>query len=46
MLELIQAKYMTIITGEGINNFIIEYNEEYKEEEAFVVIQRANLSQN
>ena len=46
MLELIQAKYMTIITGEGINNFIIEYNEEYKEEEAFVVIQPANLSQN
>ena len=27
MLELIQAKYMTIITGEGINNFIIEYND-------------------
>jgi segregation and condensation protein A len=27
MLELIQSKYMTIITGEGFNNFIIEYIE-------------------
>ena len=27
MLELVQANYMTIITGEGFNNFIIEYNE-------------------
>lgn len=27
MLELIQAKYITIITGEGRNNFIIEFNE-------------------
>ena len=32
MLELIQAKYMTIITGEGFNNFIIEYNEDWVEE--------------
>jgi segregation and condensation protein A len=32
MLELIQAKYVTIITGEGFNNFIIEYNEERTEE--------------
>jgi len=28
VLELVQLKYMTIITGEGTNNFIIEYNEE------------------
>ncbi|MEO7047642.1 MAG: chromosome segregation protein ScpA, partial [Ferruginibacter sp.] len=28
MLELIQQKYCMIIVGEGINNFIIEYNEE------------------
>ena len=28
MLELIQQKYFSIIIGEGINNFIIEYNEE------------------
>lgn len=27
MLELVQAKYLRIITGEGRNNFIIEYNE-------------------
>jgi len=27
MLELVQQKYMTIITGEGRNNFIIEWNE-------------------
>jgi segregation and condensation protein A len=32
MLELVQSKYMTIIIGEGFNNFIIEYNEEYVEE--------------
>lgn len=32
MLELVQAKYITIIMGEGFNNFIIEYNEEYQEE--------------
>ncbi|MEO6683211.1 MAG: segregation/condensation protein A [Ginsengibacter sp.] len=37
MLELIQQKYMMILTGEGINNFIIEYNQEMegKEEEIF-----------
>ncbi|MDQ2720405.1 MAG: segregation/condensation protein A [Bacteroidota bacterium] len=28
MLELVQLEYMTLITGEGINNFIIEYNED------------------
>lgn len=27
MLELIQQKYLFILTGEGRNNFIIEYNE-------------------
>lgn len=32
MLELVQAKYMIIITGAGFNNFIIEYNEERPEE--------------
>ena len=32
MLELVQAKYMIIIIGEGFNNFIIEYNEERPEE--------------
>jgi segregation and condensation protein A len=28
MLELIQQKYLRILTGEGVNNFIIEYSEE------------------
>jgi len=32
MLELIQAKYMTIMVGEGRNNFIIEWNENREEE--------------
>lgn len=32
MLELIQAQYMNIITGEGRNNFIIEWNNEREEE--------------
>ncbi len=27
MLELVQGKFLTIIMGEGMNNFIIEYNE-------------------
>ena len=27
MLELVQQKFMKIIIGEGMNNFIIEYNE-------------------
>ncbi len=32
MLELVQARFMTIITGEGRNNFIIEFNENREEE--------------
>ena len=27
LLELVQQKFMKIIIGEGMNNFIIEYNE-------------------
>jgi segregation and condensation protein A len=34
MLELIQQRYLTIITGQGRNNFILEFNENRKEEEA------------
>ncbi len=39
MLELIQQNYMSIITGEGMNNFIIEYNPEMegKETELFEI---------
>lgn len=33
ILELTQLKYMTIITGNGINNFIIEYNKDRTEED-------------
>jgi segregation and condensation protein A len=27
LLELVQGKFLKIIIGEGMNNFIIEYNE-------------------
>lgn len=37
MLELIQQKYMSIITGEGRNNFIVEWNDN-REEEVIVEI--------
>lgn len=33
LLELIQQRYMSIITGEGRNNFIVEWNENREEEE-------------
>jgi segregation and condensation protein A len=33
MLELVQQKYMSIMIGEGMNNFIIEFNEDRTEEE-------------
>jgi segregation and condensation protein A len=33
MLELVQQKYMNIMIGEGMNNFIIEFNEGRTEEE-------------
>jgi segregation and condensation protein A len=32
LLELVQQKYMTLITGEGRNNFIIEFNDSRVEE--------------
>ena len=33
LLELIQQKYMMIMVGEGMNNFILEWNESRQEEE-------------
>lgn len=33
MLELVQLKYLTIMVGEGRNNFIVEYNEDRQEDE-------------
>jgi segregation and condensation protein A len=32
LLELVQLRYMTLLTGEGRNNFIIEWNEDRQEE--------------
>lgn len=32
LLELIQLKYMSIVTGEGCNNFLIEWNEDREED--------------
>jgi len=32
MLELVQGKYMTIMIGEGRNNFIVEFNENREED--------------
>lgn len=34
MLELVQQKYLSILIGEGRNNFIIEYNENREEDAA------------
>lgn len=33
MLELVQMKYMSIVTGEGRNNFLIEFNNKREEDE-------------
>ena len=33
ILELTQGKYLTIVMGEGMNNFILEYNENRIEDE-------------
>ncbi|MFN8242806.1 MAG: segregation/condensation protein A [Ferruginibacter sp.] len=32
LLELVQQRYMTLLTGEGRNNFIVEWNENREEE--------------
>lgn len=32
MLELIQGKYFTIFIGDGMNNFVVEYNDDREEE--------------
>jgi segregation and condensation protein A len=34
MLELVQQKYMSIIIGEGRNNFLVEYNENREEDQS------------
>jgi segregation and condensation protein A len=35
MLELVQMKYMSIMVGEGRNNFILEFNENREEDATF-----------
>ncbi|AXY77148.1 chromosome segregation protein ScpA [Paraflavitalea soli] len=35
MLELVQMKYMTLMVGEGRNNFILEFNEHREEDPIF-----------
>ena len=37
MLELIQQRYLTILTGQGRNNFIVEFNESRQEDEPEVI---------
>lgn len=37
LLELVQQKYMTIMVGEGRNNFILEFNENREEEISFPI---------
>jgi segregation and condensation protein A len=37
LLELIQNKYLSIIIGEGKNNFIIEFNENRQEDVEFII---------
>lgn len=34
MLELVQQKYMTLLVGEGRNNFILEFNENREEDQS------------
>jgi segregation and condensation protein A len=36
MLELVQQKYMTVMVGEGKNNFIVEFNENRQEEDIII----------
>ena len=38
LLELVQQTYMSIMTGEGRNNFIIEWNENRQEEEVVLPV--------
>ena len=46
LLELSQQKYLLIITGEGRNNFIVEYNENREEDESSALDYNAMTSFN
>ncbi len=39
MLELVQQKYMTLLVGEGRNNFILEFNENREEDQSTTLTQ-------
>jgi segregation and condensation protein A len=39
MLELVQQKFMTLLVGEGRNNFILEYNENREEDQSTTLTQ-------
>ena len=43
LLELSQQRYMSIITGEGRNNFIIEFNENREEDVEFILPPKDSL---
>lgn len=43
LLELVQQKYMSLITGDGRNNFIVEFNE-HREEEANTTLDYDNMT--
>jgi segregation and condensation protein A len=38
LLELVQQKYMSILIGEGKNNFVLEFNENRTEDEHGLVL--------
>lgn len=46
LLELSQQKYLSIITGEGRNNFIVEYNENREEDDSSTLDYNAMTSFN
>lgn len=39
LLELVQQKYLTILVGEGKNNFIIEYQEERDQDDEVIPVE-------
>jgi segregation and condensation protein A len=43
MLELVQQKYLTLLIGEGRNNFILEFNE-HREEELHIALTAEDFS--
>jgi segregation and condensation protein A len=44
LLELAQQRYLTLMVGEGRNNFIVEYNEQREEEQVIINFDEINLN--